>query len=371
MARYAQDDSFHLRASTTIEDFVDDRYYGTFHTDCGDRFYQGQSGRNHFLKAILHFYIQKHLYKKQFHLPVDERLGLVFMPTVGEEGRDHHVIGYSCYPEKPELGVVLEVSQLAFMGRTPRQLLFVRENGLEDDITVHQAQEEVVSGLYTNTYTVAGKKSALSEERVRDITETLRELEADLGYAANLEILARGERILSPVQLRPVPRLDPNRKVRELGPIPRGAKLVANTPFVMGSYHITAPLVRAGYKNNYGGHAFKRPVIMWHSDGAKGHRFYYSDRKCRAMFDPNCGLALTHDSSLVPRFGPERERFAFMGVPGLANFFSEVMEMKMEPVGEGREGRFFYTPFDITIESDGRMGRIYIPVGGEQLALQL
>jgi len=140
-----------------------------------------------------------------------------------------------------------------------------------------------------------------------------------------------------------------------------GSRSFAKTPFVIGTYKKTARLVKPEYKNAYAGHSFKEEVIIWHGQASKGQRFYFSDDNCIAMFSPTEGMAITHNSNLFPGFGPARERFAFMGVPvvGLAGQFEKCMEIVVEETTSDRD-EFAYTPFEITIESNGREGRVYV-----------
>ena len=169
-----------------------------------------------------------------------------------------------------------------------------------------------------------------------------------------------------PVQIRPVPTLSPDRKVKNLGKVPKGQVVLAETPFVQGSFREEGRLVRPHYKNDYPGHELKEPVILWNTESDKGFRFL-GDKNARGLFNPREGSALTHGEELIPPFGQWRDSWVSIGVPkeGLENALRGVMQVREEHVGIDTDhtGKFSYTPFTITIESDGRNGRVLVPEG--------
>jgi len=357
--KYAEEDGygngwpFYLRSSATIEDFREDRFYGTFPTAEKEFFFTEKygKGREHFIHLIVSFYYKKFHQKELFNIGEEELLGMVFMPKLGDTNW-HNAIVYSSYPEDPSSPTVIELSSMSEYRTEPEQLVFIDHN---NKVEIHQGQAKPSS--YSRE-TIDGQKSGISMRDINLLVTMVKRFEDNLGYSSNLEVVI-DEQGIYPVQIRPTPTLSENRPVKELVTLSEDAHLIANTKFVIGSFKITAPLVLAGYKNDYRDHQFAQPVIIWHSEYDKGHRFYYSDKNCVGMFNPNEGVALTHSSTLVPGFGPARDRFAFMGVPGTEELLRTSMIERKEPVGK-KEGTFYYTPYNITIESDGRRGRVYI-----------
>ncbi len=141
--------NFHVRSSTTVEDFRDDTYYGTFTTRCDHLLFPDRDssvlsrGRAMIGEVLLSFYIQKHL-TPELLLDSGVGLGLVVMPTISSE-RTRHAIVYSRYPEDILSPVVIEVSQPHYFGgimrSEPRQVLFVDGT----DIAVHQLKSGATS----------------------------------------------------------------------------------------------------------------------------------------------------------------------------------------------------------------------------------
>lgn len=357
---------FHLRSSTTTEDFRDDRYYGTFLTKEREGFfytYKGGSfcsGSDNLLELMLSFYARKFHASGRFEIDENESLGMVLMPTVtSQDFKDRAVIVYSAYPEdrqSPALIEVWEKRSYHMGGAVPLQLMKIHDM---NNIQVIPSDIEPSDRIPAEHF-IDGQPSVVDEHETEALYRMAKLFERDLDYPVNIEaILVDG--MVVPVQLRPVPHLSEKRDVKQLGPVPENAYVVAETPFVIGSFRKTARLVMPHYKNGYEGHQFKEPVIVWHTERQKGYRFYDSDKQCIAMLNPEQGAALTHDSSLVPTFGEERDKFAFMGLPfpGIRDKLLACMQEVEEP-SRGETGKFSYTPFAITIESDGRKGRAYV-----------
>lgn len=349
---------FHLRSSTTLEDFKDDRYFGTFSTKPGLAFFyivrtrpcgsDDLMGTEAIVDLMIDFYSKKHLSEGGFEIGEKEKMGLVLMPTIGLYG-DRDVISYSSYPEDPSAPSVIETwTRGCLDGKIPLELIVAKSS-------------KDVKRIAMNARQTRSDGESLTAEQVSTIYTLGKVFEDALEYPVNIESVVLNEGIV-PVQIRPVPTLSENRAVKQLSSVPENMHLVAETPFVMGSYSKTARLVMAHYKNDYLEHKFTEPVIMWHSDGRKGFRFYYSDDNCIAMLNPEQGAALTHDSSLLPGFGEERERYAFIGlpIPGFKEKLEKCMVVREEKTGKKEKGKFSYTPFPITIESDGRRGRVLV-----------
>jgi len=205
------------------------------------------------------------------------------------------------------------------------------------------------------------KEERLSEADIESLYNLAMGFEEALGYSVNIEAMVT-DQVIVPVQIRPVPMLPEDREVKSLEPLSEDQYLIAETPFVIGSFKKTARLVQPAYKNDFRDHQFKEPVIVWHSQRSKGMRFYSSDNNCIAMFSPEEGSSISHDSSLVPGFGPARDKYAFLGIPDadLSKKLNGCLEAIQEKTGRNKTGEFSYTPFQLTIESDGRRGRAYI-----------
>jgi hypothetical protein len=343
--------TFHLRSSSTSEDFRDDRYYGTFETQEAINFFH--SPIQHLLRTYVNFYLMKRF--GDYALPADEKLACILMRTArGTSAR--LIISYSRYPEDTQGDTVLEVSEKTLDLLLPRHLIFSGKTTV-----VHQANHklEYVNPLEWEDE-IAGQPSVVSMSDVERIRDVSKFFEDSLGYPVNMEWLLTREWMYG-LQLRPVPALSPDRPVKELGPVPEGLQVVAETPFVIGSYRHTARLVQPSYKNGYAGHAFSEPVIMWHTEEAKGMRFYFSDTKCLALLNPYMGAALTHEHSIVPALVSERERFAFMGVPELGPRLARILTDVREEASAYPGLVCKYSPFPITVESDGRRGRLLVP----------
>ena len=352
---------FHLRSSTTIEDFRDDRYFGTFLSKGDDGFffpYEDGScwGSQNLLEVLTNFYAMKFHSGGRFQLDEKEKLAMILMPTASRY-RDNSVIAYSSYPEDASAPAVMEAWEVLSMeGMKPLQYMRMNQRG-ELEITPMTVERDKEGKPLTHS----ACKPVVGEDDRNIIYSLSKAFEEELEYPVNLEVVISDEGVI-PVQLRPVPYLPENREVRKLSPVQDDSYVIAETPFVRGSFRKTARLVMPHYKNDYPSHKFNEPVIVWHSDSHKGQRFYFSDDNCVAMLNPEEGAALSHDSSLLPAFGKERDRFAFIGVsiPGFKEKLKACMSVVEEPVGTGKAGKFSYTPFPLTIESDGRRGRVSV-----------
>lgn len=122
-------EKFHIRSSSTIEDFVDDRFFGTFHTLGRESFFYGygkhpkpQAIRN-LLELVTHFYAMK--LSNPDKIREHDKLGIIVMPTV--EGNS--TIVYSRYPEVSDSRSVVEVASQSFLSYTPLQLIFMDDDG--------------------------------------------------------------------------------------------------------------------------------------------------------------------------------------------------------------------------------------------------
>lgn len=367
--------SAHVRSSTTIEDWRDDRHYGTFPTkiidvthDAQHASSQRQAMTSALISLIREFYLMKHHTGNQYLLN-RQRLGVLVMPTIGDPAFPGatHVTVHSSRPEDPSAPVAMEVSahkKYASITEThPRQLLFAGQ----DSIAIHQAQgtkrpedawhaaaaEEQMQ--QESPYDIDGQRCAISRRDIMALSQFAMYAQDRLGYPVNLEAIVATRETCSRihlVQLRPVPAMP----YRAFDPLADDEAVIAETPFVFGAYRITAPLVMMEYKRGYrDGTRFPEEYIIWHEDpGHKGHGWYYADPNCNAMLSPE-GFALTHSIPLLPGFGPCRDSFRFIGVPQLAEKLHGCMQYRK--LGGQRNG-CGVTPFPITIESTGREGRV-------------
>ncbi len=195
---------FHLRSSTTVEDFKDDRYFGTFLTQNSRFFYPmrpsfSEGGKN-ILEAMLVFYAMK--YSGNYDLADNAALGLVLMLTVGEY-QDRHVTVYSSYPER-DSPVLIEVQEVEPFGLNPIELI-------------------EITGREINRYNanLGFNGESLNEEDTLVLAELALFFQRKLGYSVNIEAIVTDDYIV-PVQIRPVPTLE----VTELGELPKDAYLM-------------------------------------------------------------------------------------------------------------------------------------------------
>jgi len=377
---------YHVRSSSTIEDWRDDRYFGTFSTlQRVNSFFKGEKDKHiplryHLISLIKRFYWMKHHAKDQYKLHENEKLGIVVTPSVTKYMM-RNLIVFSSYPEDEDSGVVIEVQdkERSYLGAL--QLLCVKGNDIEiqeaqsynymeqndEDLckeNLHRKRTETERYCEKFIYDVQGQRSLLSEKDIKQIARFAKFCEEKIGYPVNLELVytkSEGNlRRIYPVQIRPAPVLNPKRKVKILEPLPEDKYLIAETPFVIGSYRKTGPLVLAENKNGHFHYQFNEDVIMWETEGDKGHRFYFADKHCIGILNPDKASALTHDVSIVPPFGKDRDEFVFMGVPGLEDKLLECLENVQVLGKEGYICRYGWSQFPFTMESDGRKGRLYI-----------
>ena len=166
------------------------------------------------------------------------------------------------------------------------------------------------------------------------------------------------------LQLRPVPVIE---NFSKLAPLNKTHQILAKTPFVYGRFNYTAPILLTEDKNiaRYG-ISIPEPVIVWDTSHQKGHRLFWGNKgdNCLALFNPEEGRTLSHDLSILPEFGKFRENFHAIGVPQLdsMSLFDKLKPVEFPLLDGDGMGRFRMTPFPVTIESDGRSGRISIPL---------
>lgn len=407
-------DHFHVRSSSQIEDFVDDRYFGTFQSYVFTPFFT-RRGKWH-ESLWKNFFDMKTTYKDNFQLPEDEALALILMKSYGgyENPSLKHATIYSHYPEAPELGTVIELNEHnGVFDYQPLQLLFVKDNV----VTVHHAMKNdfrrypvptfetfqkrvakfygekwvkrrprIMERLYqerkegSSAYMSHGERESfetyqkypyiiekehlsIPQERIRNLVDLSQRLEDALGYEVNLEAMV-GERDIYLVQLRPVPRLQEKREVKQLEPLQEGMHCIVQTPFVFGSFRAEGKLVYPESKGPYPHHRFHEPVIVWNDNvWCKGILYWDEDPLALALLNPIEGTALTHGYNLIPPFGKRRDRFCFIGLPGFAERFLSHMKddyVRKEKLYNEVYGDFRYTPYSLLVESDGRWGRVSI-----------
>ena len=405
------EDTYHVRSSSQIEDFVDDRYFGTFQTI---------PFTNIFLRGFpsslwRDFFEMKTRSKDRFGLPEDEALALIVMKSYG--GYAHpdmkHVTIYSHYPEARNLGAVIELSEhIPHEHSHPLQLLFQRNSGkffvhhaIDTDFTQYppdsfedfrkkvaatygekwvQRRPRIMKRLFQEMlegdtsyisrerreslemyakfpYHIGEEHTSISQERLQEIVAFSQRLEHALGYEVNLEAMVDKDSVYL-VQCRPVPRLSEDRAVKRLGPLAKDRYLLAETPFVFGSFRHEGKLVYPKMKGPYPKHRFPEPVIVWNDNTwCKGIRYWDDDPLALAVLNPMEGTALTHGYNLIPPFGEMRDRFHFIGLPGYGEkFLSHMTDVRSERLYDGVYGPVHYTPYSLLIESDGRRGRVSV-----------
>ncbi len=393
---------YHLRSSSTVEDFVDDRYFGTFLSFGEIPFFslKDKEGRKSLVGSLLlDFYRKKQ--DSSIELSKEDKLALILMPSIKGWWFKHAIV-YSSYPEESESVCRIEVSSPrgylfpALRSAGPEQLFSVRDGkikvehslgfnysvdenvknlrDLEEKIVQELKEGKVSDKILTdlkdlrfmqsdrskNNFVINEQMCQIPIEAVAILTQFAKECERELG-PVNLEVLIDPiDAIYSFVQLRPVPRLDPQRRVKRLDPLAQDQYLIGETPFVFGSYKITAPVfIPDGAKRDERFHKFEKPVIL--GDG-RYRNWLSSDPNCVALVDFYHGSALAHDISLIPEFGSKRQRYAFMGLPQLKGEFPWVKKAEKfnfpQPRGD-QDREILFSPFEVTIESDGRRGRMY------------
>jgi hypothetical protein len=379
---------FYLRSSTTIEDFVDDRYYGTFKTlQRKKSFKKSKRGEKlplvyDTMELIKYFYAMKYHTDGYFELNSEESLGMVFMPSIP----GLHVISYSSYPEIPNSPVIHEVSKIERYSNhsDPKSLALIRVHGNTiRDIEVIPATsnaylkndlEEKLDGFsvdftrtryeFENPFEINDTRSPLSLDEIRKLTRIARTLEGTLEYSVNTELKLVRNDYYSDVyllQLRPVPTI---KDFSPLQPFSDSQHVLAETPFVYGSFRYEAPIILTEDKNiARAGISIPKPVIVWDSESHKGHRLFWGNDgdNCLALINLKEGRTLSHEISIFPSFGKCRDKFHMIGVPQLYGY----LQNKLNPTeyhlkNVDRSGKFRETPFPVIIESDGRQGRVSI-----------
>jgi len=298
-----------------------------------------------------------------------------------------HVISYSSYPEIPNSPTVHEISKVNRFSEDadPKPLALIKVHGdtvgdievipANSDAYLEQKSDEKLGGFLVspeksqyeseNPFEINGVRSPLSPSEIGMLTRTSRNLEEVLGYSVNTESkLPREDYDFEThlLQLRPVPIIEDFSPLAEPD---RSQKVIAETPFVYGVFNYTAPVILTEDKNiARGGISIPKPVIVWDSERHKGHRLFWGNQgdNCLALINPEEGRTLSHEMNIFPRFGESRDRFHAIGAPQLSSLF-EKLELRRYPcLRRECAGRFGETPFPITIESDGRHGRVSISI---------
>ncbi len=370
---------FHLRSSTTIEDFVDDRYWGTFETSQGIDFFGMEQEREYrngvyfIFTQFMQFYGIKRFSTGSLQLE-DVDLALVLQRT--REGK--LTIAYSSYPEEKIKETKIEVARARVHYTTQGWMIMYDLNGPEfmfyrvdskGKIVIHQgfsgkpSDKEVRFSDKYPLHQVKGQVSILPERQIKKLDRILRVFEEHLGYSVNLELMVT-DTMVNVVQLRPVPRLDEKRGVKELPPLPENCLLLAETPFVYGSFRREGKIVQVPNKYTQGFQLDENYIVL-HWERNKGFRWFWEDPHCQGILNPYEGMVLTHGHSLIPHFGNGREKFVFIGVPGFYDKIKKHLKPRTHEwtipwTGDKVNGIFKYTDFMVTIESDGRHGRVYL-----------
>ncbi|MDO8741230.1 MAG: PEP/pyruvate-binding domain-containing protein [Candidatus Woesearchaeota archaeon] len=374
---------FHLRASTTIEDFVDDRYYDTFKTMEGVPLFEQRFNPEHansiiyVLSQFVHFYLMKHNSEGKYELDnVSFALGI--QPTINVstyKEKDLFAISYSSYPEYKEKRTVIEVNGIlpdplfggSFFGVNTAKIQLITVDK-EGHICIKNGFSDSLKKAYSGNkrkelHKVRDKYSLLSYEQIMKMDKVVRAIEEYLGYPVNLELPIQYGKMYC-VQLRPVPRLTENREIRSLEPLAVGHTLLAETPFVHGSFRRKGTIVEP-YAKNTRGFKFEKPVIALHYQDRPAEAWFFEDTNCVGLLNPSEGSVLRHGHSVIPRFGEARNKFVFIGVPGLYKIIEPHLKAKTEKwtipwTGDKEEAIFKYSDFEVIIESDGRRGRVYL-----------
>ncbi|MBI2129636.1 hypothetical protein HYU07_05330 [Candidatus Woesearchaeota archaeon] len=374
---------FHLRSSTTIEDFVDDRYYDTFKTMDGVPLFEQRFNPEHnnlityILSMFINFYLMKHHSEGKYGLDnVSFALGI--QPTISistYKEKDLFAIIYSSYPEYKEKRTVIEVNGIlsdplfggSFFGLNIAKIQLTSidkgghiyiKNGFSDSL------KKAYSGNKRKEFhNVRGKYSLFSYEQIIKIDNVVRAIEEYLGYPVNFELPIQDRKTYC-VQLRPVPRLAENREIKSLKPLPKDYMLLARTPFVYGSFKRKGKIVQPAIKHTRG-FRFQEPVIALHYANRPAEAWFWEDDNCNGLLNPYEGSVLRHGHSVIPRFGEARDKFIFIGVPGLYKIIEPHLKAKTEKwtipwTGDKQEEVFKYSDFEVIIESDGRRGRVYL-----------
>lgn len=168
--------------------------------------------------------------------------------------------------------------------------------------------------------------------------------------------------LLDFVQFRPVPALDSDREVKNIGNVPLEYRTLATTPFVKGSYSVEAPLYRPimpDFKNRP--YWIEMPHIQVEGKGNNASRSYMDDPYAEALINSDFASSLAHEEQIGYSF-KERDSWKEMGV--LEEGFWEYVENFMQE-GHVKDEMGIERPYEISsvpfrIDSDGRKGKISI-----------
>lgn len=346
--------SYHVRSSTTIEDFRDDRYKGTFKTVTRKPVLYGANKGFHYGEGdVIDMYVSFYAKKRhpKFELGKDDALALLVMPSLGnEDGYGTHLTVNTSFGNEP-LVVIEAWHRMEGFNDSPQQLYFVKDGAVK----VNQLRGGFGSRHYTDKsspHKIEGEKSVLSIDELAQINEFARGWKTLLGYDVDLEILItnseRGPRDIWPLQIRP----QMHKEISDLPVLADDEFLLARSPCVSGEFNLTAKLVMAEYKNDT--YNLGEPAIMWHSESKKGYRLL-GDKGVIGMLCPSEGSAITHGQEILPSF-PFENVYKTLAIPGLDNILLSTME---EIQSEGTRG-FRRTPFEITMGANGLVGEVIV-----------
>lgn len=363
---------FHARISSTVEDFIDDRYWAVMPTFAGLPLFEDFYGWFHskkikFIeKVIIYLFYEFYCLKQQpsYELPSNASAGVLIHKTL-DNTASHGLIttAYSAFPEPENRnGPVYETFQASGY--------FCKDLGFNSPFKDSTHYQLFIDGKMIPGYSLEpGRKmyleginrlkEGLLDTRQRKILdEIVLAFSKRLGYQVNLELATEKpkSRIFHGFQLRPVPVLSADRPVKKLHPPEKGQKLLAKTPFVFGNFQYTLPLWRPtrrfGYTKN---HQFEEPIILSYDRGRDIMGFAKMPN-VMAIINFQEGRALSHEYEYKPEF-PFRQNFHYLGVPMLSDF------QRFFSIGEKKDFEnygFEIFPCPITIEADGRFGQISI-----------
>lgn len=391
---------WHLRSSTTIEDWKDDKYFGCFKTKQNSFKQMSNYKKRRFshngIRSSMDNLFCDFLVKK-FYLSPDldnESLGILAMQSVRKEYKDAlHLTIYSSYPEKDPKTSYVEIWKIdgdySYPQNYPRQFVKISKENieifqmelkdeteltdnflLEEERKAYQNLMNRANFQIENPFSINGNRCALSEGELNSLYSISQKLQNILEKPINLEVIVNLEnkydlRRFNYVQLRPVPALNPDRMVDRLEPLTDEFILVGETPFVSGSYKVEAPLaVPRNKKSGHRPYNISEKLIMIENDN-KIHRSYTKDSKIVALLDLENSKAVSHGFMIEPSF-EERKFWKSMGF--LNNeicLYRYLYPAELQDDFEGDGKRYFPAEFGISkfpfiLESDGRGGRIYI-----------
>ena len=401
-------DEAHVRSSTTIEDWRDPEYWGTFLTQC--------FVKNEFIDRSVrynHAHLKQLMKDDEFDIPKDTKLGIAVMESI----KGHSFTVYSSYP--PEIGgpCAIEICRQGRASDCPMQLFlvsniieeFIADAYLIDSYTTHlpnfldtfgdpefQKHEDqklpnsieylkrlnwAISKLedcidrleedlphVINTKIKESKilssttRSVVSEDTLWELTDYAKDLEKKLGYPVNLEGVFSEDGTYF-TQLRPVPLIENYTPLPEL----EDSVIIAETPFVYGVFKERGKILvhhQKPSKSDTTIFRFNEDLIIVSDENFKGWRHgLYPETQYLALLNPTEATALTHGISIIPPNDKSRKDFKFIGIPGIMKW----LEDRMRPVdGEVTADRpynlkdnFFVTNIEFTVESNGRFGRLY------------